>query len=123
VAAATMEKLTSGGSADEENRTMSTRALARVKTPQKNQIPSPRPRKPDTANIRPNNWSTPRKLKRRKVDPPERHFVPHFNGFTFDHKTDRDWLGLTNDRVSYFVPLFLPSCEVFLTFLPSILLI
>jgi len=102
---------------------MSTRALARVKTPQKNQIPSPRPRKPETAKIRPNNWSTTRKLQRRKVDPPERHFVPHFNGFTFDHKTDRDWLGLTNDRVSYFVPLFLASCEVFLTFLPSILLI
>ena len=102
VAAATMEKLASGGSSDEDNKLMSTRALARMKSPQKNQISSPpKPRRPVAAKIRSNNWSTPRKTKRRKVDPPERHFVPHFNGFTFEHKTDRDWLGLTDGRVSF----------------------
>jgi len=34
----------------------------------------------------------------RKV--PERQLVPHFDGFTFKHQSDRDWLGLSGKRRS-----------------------
>ena len=30
-----------------------------------------------------------------KIKPRQQDLVPHFNGFTFKHKTDRDWLGLS----------------------------
>lgn len=102
VTSATMEKLARGGS-DDDNKLMSATALARMKPPPK-QISAPRPRKP----VAPPRFGstrsrTARKTKRRTIYPPERHFVPHFNGFTFEHKSDRDWLGMTDDRVSCIV--------------------
>eukprot|EP00984_Skeletonema_dohrnii_P035320 scaffold34962_cov216-Skeletonema_dohrnii-CCMP3373.AAC.1 len=95
----TMEKLARGGS-DEDNKMMSANALAKMKPPPK-QVSAPKPRKPVGPRFGSRTRSAP-KRKRQIVDPPERHFVPHFNGFTFDHKSDRDWLGITDNR------LFLP---------------
>lgn len=97
---ATMEKLARGGS-DEENKLMSANALARMKAPPK-QVSAPKPRKPVAPRFGSRSRSTP-KRKRQLIDPPERHFVPHFNGFTFEHKSDRDWLGMTGNRVSCIV--------------------
>lgn len=94
---ATMEKLARGGS-DEDSKLMSANALARMKPPQK-QVSAPKPRKPIAPRFGPRSRSAP-KTKRLRVDPPERHFVPHFNGFTFEHKSDRDWLGISDNRVS-----------------------
>ena len=95
VTSATMEKLARGGS-DEDNKLMSANALARLKAPPKAHKPR-KPIAPRSVSTRPRSVS---KTKRRTVDPPERHFVPHFNGFTFEHKSDRDWLGITDNRVS-----------------------
>lgn len=97
VTTATMKKLAAGGS-KEENTLLSATALARMKSTPKKQISSPSPRKPVARNGF--YWST-LKTTVRAVNPPERHFVPHFSGFTFEHKSDRDWLGLTGVRVSF----------------------
>ena len=55
----------------------------------------------------PSVLSTRRKLRkgrqwgsqRRKL--PEGPLVPHFDGFTYRHQTDRDWLGFSTDGVSH----------------------
>ena len=38
--------------------------------------------------------------QQRDMELPERHLVPHFNGFIFKHQSDKDWLGLTGSAVS-----------------------
>ena len=40
--------------------------------------------------------------QQRDMQLPERHVVPHFNGFIFKHQSDKDWLGLSGNRVSEF---------------------
>ena len=100
---ATMEKLARGGS-EEDNKLMSANALARMKPPPK-RASTIKPLKPIAPSPRfgLRSRSASSKTKRQRVDPPERHFVPHFNGFTFEHKSDRDWLGISDNRVSCIV--------------------
>ena len=94
---ATMEKLAGGGS-DEDNKLVSSKALAMMK-PKPKQISVAKPRKPVTERFLSRSRSA-SKPRRQMKKPTERNFVPHFNGFTFEHKTDRDWLGMTANRVS-----------------------
>jgi len=96
--ASMMERLTSGGNVDmnDDDKKMSTNALARSTPPprpvvnkQTRQTVSRPPRTAAKARAR-----TFRARKTRERQSPERHLVPHFNGFQFKHESDRDWLGL-----------------------------
>ncbi len=84
---------------EDDARKMSSSALAKikplVKTPSKQKLSSPKPRKlplQKYSNPRQSNDHTDRNSINRKNQPP---IVPHFNGFTFKHQTDMDWLGIS----------------------------
>jgi hypothetical protein len=102
-----MKRLSSGDldNMNDDERKMSRTALAKV-APQgadssQRSIPAsdpPRARKDATrtrsfrTNPSQRNRQLPEKL-------PERHLVPHFNGFEFKHQSDKDWLGLSGNGV------------------------
>ena len=98
--ASKIEKLSSGSFdvEDEDDRKMSTSALARRMPPPRSDVAKPRetaskqPRQP--VQTRTQSFHTNRKPRKRRA-PLERHLVPHFNGFSFKHQSDRDWLGLS----------------------------
>ena len=100
-----IEKLSSGSfdMEDEDDRKMSTNALARRMPPPRSDVAKPRDmtsqprRKP--VQTRNRSFRAPRKTTVRRA-PIERHLVPHFNGFSFNHQSDRDWLGLSVHGVS-----------------------
>ena len=103
---AKIDKLTSGESLssgiDDEDGMMSMLGLTRMKsssvelTPKAVSFPTHRR---SIVQTRPRLFdSGARKTKRS--EPLKRNLVPHFDGFTFRNKSDRDWLGLSGNGVS-----------------------
>ncbi|KAL7527545.1 hypothetical protein ACHAXR_004008, partial [Thalassiosira sp. AJA248-18] len=114
--ASKMEKLASGGDDiassfggdDDDDRTMSKNALARRKrlpssssngAEQQQTNIAPKSPRPSAGQPRARTFrtATTRQPRRRRSKPPEQHLVPHFNGFTFKHQSDSDWLGLSGN--------------------------
>ena len=93
-----MERLTSGGNVDmnDDDKKMSKNALART-TPPSRPIGNEQTKRTVSRPPRPAAKARARTFRARKTRErqlPERHLVPHFNGFQFKHESDRDWLGL-----------------------------
>ena len=96
--ASMMERLTSGGNVDmnDDDKKMSKNALART-TPPPRPVVNEQTRRTVSRPPRPAAKARARTFRARKTRErqlPERHLVPHFNGFQFKHESDRDWLGL-----------------------------
>ena len=110
-----MERLTRGeiDMNDDDRKMGSKNALATYRTippsrgAEQRRIPVSRSQR-TTAKTRTRSFRATRKPNRTQL--PERHLVPHFNGFQFKHQSDRDWLGLSGSGVSkleHFVCFFI----------------
>lgn len=111
-AASRMERLSRGEGAlgAEEDRKMSRNALARAKEAQPSENEGASRQAPDSRGPRPvaqrrtaRSFRATRKSRgRRRLKLPEQQLVPHFDGFTFEHRSDQDWLGYSDNGVSGF---------------------
>ncbi len=97
-----MKRLSSGDSdnMNDDERKMSRTALARV-APRGADIAAPAPPRARKDATRTRSLRTNPKQRNRQLHEksPERHLVPHFNGFEFKHQSDKDWLGLSGNSV------------------------
>eukprot|EP00578_Thalassiosira_sp_NH16_P001150 CAMPEP_0181140806 /NCGR_PEP_ID=MMETSP1071-20121207/35495_1 /TAXON_ID=35127 /ORGANISM="Thalassiosira sp., Strain NH16" /LENGTH=1447 /DNA_ID=CAMNT_0023227771 /DNA_START=205 /DNA_END=4549 /DNA_ORIENTATION=+ len=97
-ASSKMEKLTRGH--DDiigDDQKMSKKSLARLNPPRTKSAPQ---RITASRSPKPVGQSGPQSFRKPKnrQQLPEKHLVPHFNGFTFQNQSDRDWLGLSENR-------------------------
>jgi DNA primase catalytic core len=103
--ASKMERLTAGGGLegdddDDDGKMTKNTLLSRANRPRNGmdkmiRASRPPPRSVATQNDRARSA---RRSFRPRQPPEERHLVPHFNGFTFKHQSDRDWLGLPRNQ-------------------------
>ncbi len=110
-----IERLASGDfeSFNDDERKMSKKFLAttmpqRTERPTRRIIPITNPVRQRTVQTRTRTFQS----NEQQRELPERHLVPHFNGFIFKHQSDKDWLGLTGNTVSI-SPLWLFALIVF----------
>ena len=103
-----------GGAVEDEEGKLSSSALIRSKPPRTDNTPSAslaqlghRSLEQKEANYKkvsdPSPNTSPERKKQPKArenDKPEHDLTPHFKGFDFAHKPDRDWLGLSGSKVS-----------------------
>ncbi|KAL3799555.1 hypothetical protein HJC23_008682 [Cyclotella cryptica] len=87
----------------DDDRKLSSRALAKLNRPGQRTLterPKQVPTERLTAPRRPPQKAA---YKTSRATAPKKDLIPHFSGFTFKHKTDRDWLGLSgkNKRKMY----------------------
>jgi len=102
-----IERLATGdfGAISDDERKMSKRALTksksiRIESPQRRIIPVATPARQRRVQSRTQSFRS--NYQQRDMQLPERHVVPHFNGFIFKHQSDKDWLGLSGNGVSEF---------------------
>lgn len=91
-----LDIMTRGGEAESDDfQRLSTSALAKLHPPTRRSSSSVNQ---STIRRTSQQKSTDRTTyKSNKVRPRQRDLMPHFNGFTFTHKSDRDWLGLSSN--------------------------
>ncbi len=98
-----IERLARGEAFNDDERKMSKNALAKTKSHMIDRsrisIPAANPARQRRAPTRTRSFRT-NDQRRDNMKLPERHLVPHFNGFKFKHQSDKDWLGLCGDGVS-----------------------
>ena len=92
-----MDVLTRGDVTDvnHDSRKLSKSALAKLKPPAQNTPVGMTRNAAQTRRSYQPRQSQRTTYKTNKIKPRQQDLVPHFNGFTFKHKTDRDWLGLS----------------------------
>ena len=114
-----------GGTMEDEEEKLSKSALIRSRPPRTDNTPSAslarfdnrslEKEEADFKQVSDPSPSSPikkrKEAKARENDKPERDLTPHFKGFDFVHKSDRDWLGLSWSKVSIQSINWLFSCK------------
>jgi hypothetical protein len=95
-----MDALTRGEvtDANRNDRQLSKNALAKLNPPARRSFADISKQPVVRRNPRQQRQTRRAAYKAIRPKPQELDLVPHFNGFTFKHKTDRDWLGLSGGR-------------------------
>lgn len=114
-----------GGTTEDEEGKLSKSALIRSKPPRTDNTPSTslaqfgsRSLEQEEAHYKQVSGPPPssppqkkREAKARESDKPEHDLTPHFKGFDFVHKSDRDWMGLSGSKRAMYLGETHPPVE------------